>query len=383
MYHFINDNFHTDIATVPPSYKMKHFHEHNRWELMFIYSGSCTLYVGDEIYMLNPGGLALIPPDMAHMTTYLAGSDHTRYVLYFNNDDLKLIADDSSLDIESIFHKHPVVHIPERRLDYISSIIQKISYEHNGVDSLSLSFIHSYFHELILFILRCQMYEDNVITKMDTGNELIQKVIEYIIENYHNDITMAATAELFNMSESSLSKKFKAFTGFRFREYLIYVRTHAAADLLVNTSLSITEIADKCGFADSNTMGGTFKKNHGRSARKLQKEPLIIFFILERRLLWQILFYLMKISLIFLLVNFLMIRIIRQWVSIILSIILDIMVNGMTRYATTLITVRGLPGLFLNIMENILWSRCVSAMTSHTAHFLCSQAVTDSGAIIL
>ena len=34
MYHFINDNFHTDIATVPPSYKMKHFHEHNRWELM-------------------------------------------------------------------------------------------------------------------------------------------------------------------------------------------------------------------------------------------------------------------------------------------------------------------------------------------------------------
>ena len=119
MYHFINDNFHTDIATVPPSYKMKHFHEHNRWELMFIYSGSCTLYVGDEIYMLNPGGLALIPPDMAHMTTYLAGSDHTRYVLYFNNDDLKWIADDSSLDIESIFHKHPVVHIPERRLDYI------------------------------------------------------------------------------------------------------------------------------------------------------------------------------------------------------------------------------------------------------------------------
>ena len=221
MYHFINDNFNTDIATVPPSYKMKHFHEHNRWELMFIYSGSCTLYVGDEIYMLNPGGLALIPPDMAHMTTYLAGSDHTRYVLYFNNDELKWIADDSSQDIESIFHKHPVIHIPERRLDYISSIIQK--------------------------------------------------VIEYIIENYHNDITMAATAEIFNMSESSLSKKFKAFTGFRFREYLINVRTHAAADLLVNTSLSITEIADNCGFADSNTMGGTFKKIMGEAPGSYRK----------------------------------------------------------------------------------------------------------------
>lgn len=102
------------------------------------------------------------------------------------------------------------------------------------------------------------MYEDNVITKMDTGNELIQKVIEYIIENYHNDITMAATAELFNMSESSLSKKFN-------------VRTHAAADLFVNTSLSITEIADKCGFADSNTMGGTFKKIMGEAPGSYRK----------------------------------------------------------------------------------------------------------------
>lgn len=121
------------------------------------------------------------------------------------------------------------------------------------------------------------MYEDNVITKMDTGNELIQKVIEYIIENYHNDITMAATAELFNMSESSLSKKFKAFTGFRFREYLINVRTHAAADLFVNTSLSITEIADKCGFADRNTMGGTFKKSLAKRPEATERAINYIF----------------------------------------------------------------------------------------------------------
>ena len=103
MYHFINDNFHTDIATVPPSYKMKHFHEHNRWELMFIYSGSCTLYVGDEIYMLNPGGLALIPPDKAHMTTYLAGSDHTRYVLYFSCSFVSYSSIPSSHAINSVF----------------------------------------------------------------------------------------------------------------------------------------------------------------------------------------------------------------------------------------------------------------------------------------
>lgn len=92
----------------------------------------------------------------------------------------------------------------------------------------------------------------------------------FINDNFHTDIATVPPS-YFNMSESSLSKKFKAFTGFRFREYLINVRTHAAADLLVNTSLSITEIADKCGFADSNTMGGTFKKIMGEAPGSYRK----------------------------------------------------------------------------------------------------------------
>ena len=44
---------------------------------------------------------------------------------------------------------------------------------------------------------------------------------------------------------------------------------------------------------------------------------------------------------------------------------------------------QGASWIILNIMENILWSRCVSAMTSPTGLFLCLQAATDSGAIIL
>ena len=98
---------------------------------------------------------------------------------------------------------------------------------------------------------------------MDIANETIQKVTEYIIANYNEDITLSNTAKIFNMSESSLSKKFKTFTGYRFKEYVIDVRTHAAADMLLNTSLSMTEIADKCGFSDSNTFGDTFKRIFG------------------------------------------------------------------------------------------------------------------------
>ena len=78
-----------------------------------------------------------------------------------------------------------------------------------------------------------------------------------------------------------------------------------------------------------------------------------------------------------------MTKIIRQWANIILSTIPDIMENGMTPCVTTLITDRVHHGLLLNIMENIIWNRCVSAMTSHTALFRCLQAETGSGGITL
>ncbi len=127
------------------------------------------------------------------------------------------------------------------------------------------------FMSFFLYALRCQTYKDNVVSRMDLSNETIQRIVEYILANYKDNITLSGTAEMFNMSESSLSKKFKAFTGHRFREYLVNVRTHAAAELLRQSELSMTEIACECGFSDSNTFGDTFKRVFKQSPSSYRK----------------------------------------------------------------------------------------------------------------
>lgn len=127
------------------------------------------------------------------------------------------------------------------------------------------------FMSFFYYALRCQTYKDNVVSRMDLSNETIQRIVEYILANYKDNITLSGTAEMFNMSESSLSKKFKAFTGHRFREYLVDVRTHAAAELLRQSELSMTEIACECGFSDSNTFGDTFKRVFKQSPSSYRK----------------------------------------------------------------------------------------------------------------
>lgn len=271
MLHKIKANFHTDIQTVPPSYKMKHFHHHDRWELFYLVSGNCSLYIENDMYLVESGCVVLIPESVEHMTIYHHGSDHDRRLVYFDTPELDWLSRQTGKDMVSVLSERFIVKIPARRTAYVTDLISKIAYEHGGVDEYSLTFDRAYFHELILFLLRCQMYEQNVVQKMDIANETIQKVTEYIITNYNEDITLCGTAKLFNMSESSLSKKFKTFTGYRFKEYLIDVRTHAAAEMLLNTKLSMTEIADKCGFSDSNTFGDTFKRVYSCSPSSYRK----------------------------------------------------------------------------------------------------------------
>lgn len=106
--------------------------------------------------------------------------------------------------------------------------------------------------ELLLFIIRCKNYEENVIKEIDVDNRIIQEVATYIYEHYADNLSLENVAEKFNLSRSYLSKKFKTATGFGFKEYIINVRIQNACRLLLETNRSITDIAFECGFNDSN-----------------------------------------------------------------------------------------------------------------------------------
>lgn len=265
-------DFCIEKCCVPPSYSMKHFHYHLVHELFYLESGNCTIYINDSIYKVTSGTVIIIPAGSNHKTTYLSVISNIRYILYFTDKDFENFRSQlTNDDIEKFFNKN-VISIPKKRLGFVNELFTKISYEFCGIDEISQSIANIYFLELMFFLIRCQKYSSNVIPKMNTSNVIIQQIIEYILEHYNNDITLSSVALKFNMSESSLSKKFKNFTGFRFKEYLINVRIAAAKNYLINTDMTITNIANLCGFNESNSFGDTFKRITGESPRDFRKK---------------------------------------------------------------------------------------------------------------
>ena len=174
-------------------------------------------------------------------------------------------------DIVSDVMQAGVISIPEKRRDYIESLLEKLLFENEGQDPLSPGFVSVALAELMLFITRCKNYEENVIKEIDVNNRIMQEVATYIYNHYSERLILEDVAKKFNLSRSYLSKKFKSVTGFGFKEYIINVRIQHACELLLNTNKSITDIAFECGFNDSNYFGDAFRRTKGISPNKYRK----------------------------------------------------------------------------------------------------------------
>ena len=72
------------------------------------------------------------------------------------------------------------------------------------------------------------------------------------------------------MTEESLSRYFKRSTGVTLSDYLIGLRVGHASRLLVDTDLTVNEIAYACGFNNISNFNRLFRKNRGCTPQQLR-----------------------------------------------------------------------------------------------------------------
>jgi len=77
--------------------------------------------------------------------------------------------------------------------------------------------------------------------------------------------TVASLAAEVGMSRSPFASRFTALVGTSPLAYLARWRMHVAADLLEGSTMSISEIAERVGYASEAAFGRGFKKEFGVS----------------------------------------------------------------------------------------------------------------------
>jgi AraC-like DNA-binding protein len=99
----------------------------------------------------------------------------------------------------------------------------------------------------------------------------IQKVIDYLHENYQKEIHLADVAGHVNMSEVSFSRFMKKRTGKNYIEYLNDLRLGIASRHLIDTTKTVAEISYECGFNNLSNFNRIFKKRKGVTPKEFRE----------------------------------------------------------------------------------------------------------------
>lgn len=107
----------------------------------------------------------------------------------------------------------------------------------------------------------------------ESGRERLRPAINYIQENFRENITLEDLAQKTWLSKNYISHSFQKYIGVSFYSYLTVVRVMHGA-MLLESSKTVTDIAYECGFASANAMIRAFKQYRGITPGEYRKKLL-------------------------------------------------------------------------------------------------------------
>ena len=116
-------------------------------------------------------------------------------------------------------------------------------------------------------------FQERMNSQFDTNKnrKKIKQAIDYIQENYDQDLNMAVVSNHISMNYSLFSYLFKEYTGSNFVNYLKGIRMEEAKKLLAETDLRIIEISAKVGYENEKHFMKIFKASCGVSPSEFRK----------------------------------------------------------------------------------------------------------------
>lgn len=261
---------HVDRKTREAGCVMRGHHYHPYYELAYIEHGSCRFFIEDTLFDLHDGDFLLIPPQVFHFTRYLFGSC-LRCGIYFRAGDLESELISHFPDGADFLSQVRIFQVPTDARREIGRIIMRMAAEDCGFDERSPLMLRLQLQELLLLCSRVCLLLTETPASIHTTDRQVLMAARYINEHFHQQISAADIAAAAGFSPNYLSRKFREAAGIGVHDYLVFIRLRSAAFELISTSDSVTDIALRNGFSDSNYFKDVFKKKYGMTPREYRK----------------------------------------------------------------------------------------------------------------
>ncbi len=254
-------------------------HYHSAYELTLVLHSSGNRIIGDSVEKYQSNDLVLIGPELYHkwddddIAPKKRNNAHV-ITIQFSKDlfNQPLLLKNSFFPIKNLLQDaQRGLHFTD---DTFTDIAQRIQHlvAIKGFDAV-LEFLK------ILNILATSTHkkflasEGFISIKDYEKGDRVNKMYNYILANFNNrNLRITDLAHEFNMSPSAFGHFFKKCTNKSFTQFVVDLRLGHASKLLLNSTLSISEIAFVSGFNNIANFNRLFKKNRLVTPKQYRQE---------------------------------------------------------------------------------------------------------------
>lgn len=240
----------------------------NHYLFHYIISGTGTLMADNakketQTYSIKSGQGFLIFP--GQITTYYADQNLPWEYVWIEFDGLRV---KEALTLTELSVNSPVYHAHSK--DLRAQMLNEMLYiVHHAKESPFHLIGHLY---LFLDYLTQSSKSTKLIQSSKMSDYYIKEAINYIEQNFQNDITIEDIAAVCGINRSYFGKIFHSAVGRSPQAFLMNYRMVKAAELLKLTSLSVAEIGSAVGYNNPLHFSRAFKTIYGISPREWRNQ---------------------------------------------------------------------------------------------------------------
>lgn len=243
------------------------------YTIMFKGNKHCNVKYGRNKYDYQEGTLLFFAPEQVIEFETNINESPLGWGLSFHPDLIRQTSLGKNIKNYSFFDydTNEALHLSEKEKQILSEIISKIEIELNqNIDIHSQTLIVSNIELLLNYCTR--YYDRQFITRKNYNKDFVSKLENVIKQYFDNENiqkqglpTVKYCAEKLNLSPNYLSDLLKKETGKNTQEHIHYYLIEQAKNILLNTDLTVSEIAFNLGFDYPQYFSKIFKQKTGYS----------------------------------------------------------------------------------------------------------------------
>lgn len=259
-------------------------HRHDFYEVNFIVRGRGVHYTERSHREIGVGDIIVVPPSAFHGYYEIDGLDvfhmliHKNFFHRYYSDLNMLTAFQILFNADHMVRENnrdlPLFHVDGDAYAQLHELFVKLA----DLEQTTSTEDHltAYALSLMIVIRLCAEYRRQFLGNSDEANKndgqdlSILKAVDYIHTHYAEKISLDELTKLTYMSKATLCERFRRLMGFTPANYINYYRILVAKKMLIETTRSVTEIAQDAGFFDTSHFIRTYKKYEGISPSLLR-----------------------------------------------------------------------------------------------------------------